>query len=189
MNKKQQTIQKVLDDLANTDMFNGQYSWGSCQYETAAATYAAFQKLEDLYGFKEALSAMGCSIGDHKPIPEAELCLGFIESFKPTEADKLSNDPEWAQEQYDEIKEANPKTIDELLNALKDLAWDLWSAAPPILSDALGGHHFTCDPRLTLTTEGPILNRMAQGENYETGISCAILTHFYGASDFEGFST
>lgn len=181
------TINKILEELAKTDMFNGEFSWGSCQYETAAATYAAFQKVKDLTSFGEALVLMGCSFAFTKKRTIEEIIALAKEDLE--EQIKENPNDDFYKEMLEIFIEDDPKTMDDLLNTYKHQAWDLWSAAPFILGLAFEGDGLKIHEAPELMTAGPILNLMSQGENYETGIICAILDYHYNASDFEGYDT
>lgn len=188
---RQKQIQEILDGLASTDMFNGAYSWGSCQYETAAATYASFEKLKELYGFDDALTIMGVKIhGQHRAMADA-VSLIIQDSIQSLEENRKEDPESWEdfdQEALDTLQSGKLTTVDDLLNFLRDSSWDLWGAAPYIAGGCIKGN-IEFSSQIGLQTAGPLLNQMAQGENYKTGIYCAILNHFYNATEFEGFDT
>lgn len=191
METNQEFINKTLEQLAKTDMFNGEFSWGSCQYETAAATYGAFQVIKEKLGFEQALLAMGIKLPG-PALPEEQVVKSFIQSEIDNELDWKTKHPnDWDEDDDEKLKilqSVELKTVQDLINFTRDHSWDLWSFAMSILPEMFK-EPIQFDRLVNLMVAGPIMNELAQGENYNTGLTCALCNHFYGTSDFEGYDT
>lgn len=168
---------KLKSDLAVCDL-------GSCQYATAQYAYEfilAALKLD------RALFERLFKITYSKELTESE----FIEHLRNVGIEKY--DPadytgEYHAEYTDEDRADTPDKIHSIADYYewtRNHSWDLWSAAERPFID------FKCDEPVTMPTWGPILNVMAQSENWDTAIAIAYTSYLYGTDmlTFANFDT
>ena len=166
--------------------------WGSCQYSTAKWFYDTFNAMiDDEITYNDALKLLGCRVSYTKIETFDALKDGLIETLDDRIVDNIE------EGDYDDIIETvkfikrlqSLTTVDEVFYLLKDMSWDLWSAA-----DYVAHQLFT-----NLIVEapkspgyGPALNQAVQSGNFETGLYCALLVHFglvQNSEAFAGFDT
>ena len=178
------TLQRRIEIVLEKDYLAGIVlcDWGSCQYTGAFNMYNALER-----------SGMGPLHVDarYSKINTKEY---VVAEFKEcVQQDKQRGADKW--EYFEELEEWNEnkdkiKTIDDCFEWCRETSWDLWSAAPWIAE--------ICFDNLELLNvdqapgAGPILNLMAQGDNYETGFFCWLMKkHGFVEDDspFDGFDT
>lgn len=139
--------------------------WGSCQYAGALNFFNVMKAMESKFGREQALEKMGIKV-EFLGIRTIEELIG-VELF----INKLEN-------------------YEQLFEVTRDQSWDLWSAAPSIAEIVF------VDLKIGGVEEapgvGPVLNVLAQSENYETGLYCWLLVSYGLIEDesaFGGFDT
>ena len=166
----------------------GVCDWGSCQYAGAEHAYEVFMKHwqknnrdteKTIAEFNEAL---GCKI-QRFAVEKASMPENFRTQLKEQIAD------------YDEEDKYDwPKRIEmvvtpgDALKMCREMAWDLWSAAPFVASIC----GITIEEMPPAPGVGPEFNILAQNDNWQTGICCAVMIasgFTCGEEDFEGFDT
>jgi len=159
-------------------------SWGSCQYDSAAAWYDTLCKLEGepgLMGRDKVISILNIKVGKVQPF-EGDILEGFkkalcVDLFDPG---VIGNDTSEIRKTFENIK-----TVTEALYLLADQAWDLWCGIPYIASCVF--------PELDLDNIpdtvgfGPVFNVFIQGQNACTGIICWLLKSYGFVADDEPF--
>ncbi len=183
--------QEWREFVENTDPPFEVCDWGSCQYSSAQWYYDTFLQMRKDLSLEDTFDALGAKVTFEKCSPLRALQIAKNEITE--ELDEFYdqwNDPE-DQEDHKELKERTEKatSIDELFGVLCDHSWDLWGAAPFLAS--------CCFDDLKIEAPdspgyGPVFNVMAQSENYEVGLCCALLKEFgFVESDecFGGFCT
>lgn len=150
-----------------------EFDWGSCQYDTAAEIYhQLLDKQLDETKFVES----------KKIEPDLDaLRKEFIDNAKAI----LDDDEEELKKELIRISKAT--TPEDFFNIARELAWDLWSAI------FIADYFIDYDIReeLELETFGPILNRLAQGENFRVAVLAYLLTKYYETDEeaFKHFDT
>ena len=141
--------------------------WGSCQYWTAWVTYQFATKLIKEIGFNNFLTLLRLPNGPWKSE------LEIIDLFK--------RDLESCLEDNEDLEIPEPFSIAAYAEVTKNNAWDLWSAyisffnlykLPPT---RIGKLRARFNIGSSVPVRGPIFNQIAQSENFEIGISIAIL--------------
>jgi len=82
-------------------------------------------------------------------------------------------------------------SAEDCLNLTRHSAWDLWGAGPYIEDITVTGYNLITNIP-DAPGVGPYFNLLAQGENYETGVSCWLLYKLGLVKDttvFDGFDT
>ena len=158
--------------------------WGSCQYAGAFAFYNKFFALRRTLSFLDTVRKLGCDVKIGEVLPfetiQNNIYVPIFEMFLEEE------DPEM-KEVYEEMGREITKatSVDEIFKIFRDHSYDLWSAAPLIAH--------ACFVELEIKAPkapgiGPKYNILAQSENFETGLCCAILKEFGLVRDDECFS-
>lgn len=175
---QQQEFDRIWDKFqADLDKFECG-PLGSAQYWTISVTYDWALSLlrADWFGFEKFKQLLNIT---HGPIlTEAEV----LERVSGTIEEAIA----YAKEDPDHDYIERPiNTIADYYACLKDEAWDLWSAAIPPLPELSIGEN------IKLPTFGPILNALAQSENFEIGVWLALTTYLFGTdiSAFADFDT
>lgn len=176
---KEERINEILNELADTSMFNHKFTWGSSQYETAAAAYQAFKSILEIRGdISSTLKAMGVTFNPDGLVtvtPEIEAVKDFV-TLEIEDLEEREDPDEYDVENLEKLRSGEIITLNDLLQYCKDAAWDLWSTIPPVFSTCFKG----------VQLEHPESDLY---DNYMIGIQCAILNHQYGTDNFEGFDT
>ena len=148
-----------------------EFDWGSCQYDEAAEIY-------------------------HKLLSKQLIETDIVESKRIENPDIVALRNE-LRENLDVLEEADrPKAAKEIDNAVKPedffeiakhLAFDLWSAM--FIADYFV--EYDIKKEIETATFGPVLNQMAQGENFLVGVLAYLLTKYYDTPEdaFVGFDT
>jgi hypothetical protein len=145
--------------------------WGSCQYDEAAEIY-------------------------HKLLSKQLIEANIVESKRIENPDIIALRAEFTDslnvleeaEQADMSRRINQATKpEEFFEIAKDLAFDLWSTI--FIVDYFVD--YTIKEVIETPVYGPILNMMAQGENFEVGVLCYLLTKHYETAEetFTNFDT
>lgn len=167
--------------------------WGSIQYSSSYAVYAFCKHYLEVHKItpQELLAKFGIEVTNPvQVLPKEQVLKAYLEDFiaektKELEEDEDSDDG-FHKEIIEDCLEAYRKllrgefTLSSLLDLQRDMAWDLWSAAPDILDSCLAPNqeiYLGSDP--------------FGDDSIGTGISCALLEHFYPEEsfDFSDFST
>ncbi len=153
-------------------------NWGSSQYGDIATYYKGFfSYLEEGLSVEEAFEAMGFDPPEIKPKKFEEIKNEVLPEIIETVLEVLVEDVEcedWEGVDHKAkmiAKLARAKTIDHILKAQRDLAWDLWGAVSTIAESA-----FDWEP---------------ERDDVDIAIACILLTLHYGVkeSSFKGFAT
>jgi hypothetical protein len=168
---------------------------GSCQYETIQHTAEFVKELLDLLGPErvEELLEIKYSkkITDHAEF-ENDLTQ-FCEYMEWPDFHGEGNYPSFRAlletefpEYLDDYSDGRI-SLQAYLRITREQAWDLWSAMPSIFSDLEIGFN------MELPTYGPILNQMAQGENFRLGVDLGYMMYYFTflaeLEFFSGFDT
>ncbi len=164
--------------------------WGSCQYSSAKWLYDLYFKLREESSFEEVLESLNIrvsSISVNSRLDFDAIKHDFVDYFDE-EWDDLA--PDWQEDVADDYREMKKATkVEDLFEFLRNMAWDLWGAAPRIASCAF--------PGLDIKVEespgyGPVFNILTQSENFEVAVCCILLKEFgYVENEdcFSGFCT
>jgi len=168
----------------------GSFSWGSCQYDTAADFYHEIKSTKK--GIGQKLKSKGIDF-EFDVIRSWEQIKEIAENhFRKTYWESEDWADYWEDEKQRQkvIKDFNKiKDVDGLFEYCKHHAWDLWSAAPTIANWVFK------DLKIKGVKKaggiGPIMNVMAQDGNYKVAVYCALLNAFKGVDEsaFKEFDT
>lgn len=171
------------------DKHFGKFTWGSCQYESAAAFFAALEETKQKLGTRDAaLAEFGITF--------KYTCINTIETIWPEFKEEMEEHytGSWREEDYVVELFADLETMipsyDNLFIHLANCSWDLWSAAPFIASFVFAEHEI--DGVKTAPGAGPTFNIMSQGENFNVGVWCWLMWEaglIKDQSVFRGFDT
>jgi len=169
--------------------------WGSCQYTGAWNMFKALEKsgmtplhVDVRYS---NINTKEYVVADFKDCMETDM-LKNQENFHCEGKDcDCGGDWDYRKdlENWYAVKDSI-KTVADCFEYCKNQSWDLWSAAPWIAE--------ICFDNLELLNvdqapgAGPLLNVMVQGENYQTGFYCWLMSKHGFISDeaaFDGFDT
>lgn len=80
------------------------------------------------------------------------------------------------------------KTPGEFLRKMRSMSFDLWSAALSMTDYFL---EYEIKEKVETEVFGPIFNQIVQGENFNVGVICFLLTKHYDTEEIEfmGFDT
>ena len=171
-------------DIENFDM-----AWGSCQYDRAAQYYAMLCQLEKEFGRDNVLQTQGITLND--PLPNEQIWSAFHAAMLETINDY--DDDEFQAEMREELGPIDTtKDIDDMFDMLRNMAWDLWAAAPFMFDVVFP--NAVIDKKLKTPDKycfGPVLNKAVQSCNDETGLYCWVLHSFADVheSNFVDFDT
>jgi hypothetical protein len=148
-------------------------SWGSVQYAGALRAFKVFMERVDAKGFDETVEefeGMGVKfdidLGPKDEVIEKvkAALLKDVQEFYGGEGDE-----EYLEEHTARLN--GMRSIDDAFEACKNMAWDLWAAAK-FIGNACG---VNIEGAPKSRGVGPVGNIMAQAENLDTGLYCAIL--------------
>jgi len=181
------TYEKELDNYTTCEL-------GSCQYKTIEDTYnwALALMTNPIFGRAKFEELIGITYKAEDTLETFQRDL--YEIISEDMAGMETHDYEHYLEEYKETWEspeidhtAKSLTIEQYYTLARDLAYDLWSAAmaPFDTLDIPELENFT------LPTYGPLLNQMAQNQNFRIGIELAYTTFIFGTSleTFSDFDT
>lgn len=189
--------------------------WGSCQYSGALDFFNVMNGMEEKYGREIALTKMGIEL---TAVPVSDGVKEFVETHleiyqddikraedelkkvetlgKPTrdyfddaeqQIGQIKDNIDWFQDHINELEEVEfDSSLDCLFELTKSWAWDLWSAAPEIVS--YGFEKLDINGIRSAPGVGPVLNMMAQSENYEVGFYCWLARSFGLVKSQESFA-
>jgi len=170
-----------------TNEFDFDESWGSCQYDSAANMYAMLMTFEDV---KEVMKRFDI-VAKPRDVNDF-IFTRFLYEFLD---DIDDNDLEFLTGLYDAINDNYPRkpkyAATSMFAVCRDAAWDLWSAAPFIAKICFAEIDISKIP-LNENVKGPTLNRLCQSENNNVAVFCYLLTKFgfvEGTEPFIDFST
>jgi hypothetical protein len=172
--------------------------WGSVQYDASKRIYDQyFEARGNGKSREEALTELGVKVTWKRvrSLEEAkESLVNWLSHRESDPAYKISEEDLEDDRQFaEELNQAD--SGDELLGAMSEAAWDLWSAAPALCEEFLEGVEFEqLEERPVPEAEGwPIINQMIiGGESTSTGVACALLKELgivQNEESFSGFST
>lgn len=165
--------EKDLDNFGTCEL-------GSCQYQTANATYSWALDLLNLIGYSEFNNLLKT---DYEHVMTEE---DFEEHLYQVLSNTIdASDPEDDALAKDIIKYDGRIPIEDYYAICGDHAWDLWSAYEYPFEG------FTMGKTIGLPTIGPILNQEVQGENFKMGVALAFTTFLFNTdiSVFADFDT
>ncbi len=183
----EQQVDEIFDkfesDLQKALQIDGNMEWGSCQYDSAKATYDWALGLIRMIGLDKFEEVMKIT---HSPAYTKEEFTAKLHNYiKEVEAEYIE-DGFYEDCDLKPYVFAEPYTIDQYFDFTRNVAWDLWSAFRFPFDDYKIGYS------INTTNPSPLLlNAMTSGENFETGLACAYLTFLYGVSEecFKGYDT
>jgi len=158
---------------------------GSCQYKSIEDTYNWATDLIEVLGLKGFEIMLGIKYSRALTQDEVEHMLWEILS------DSIDNEQKsWLEDDemlapFETMLSSGKCTIEDYTHYTKNLAWDLWSAEfSPLLDESI-------ENPISLPTYGPILNQMAQSDNFLIGIHLAYINHLYGVdlSEWANYDT
>ncbi len=165
--------------------------WGSCQYNGVLKFFETFFKIRKDLTLEDTLEVLGC-VFEYKNIVDLEsvkrkMILESIDNIYGS----LESDFYSVQFEAEKIvKIAQAKIVDDLFDALRDAAFDLWTSAQYISN--LMFQDLKCSS-LNAPGTGPDMNVNVQIGNFTTGLYCAM---FYElklvidpTSSFKNFDT
>lgn len=168
----------------------GSFTWGSCQYDSAADFYKEIIGTKRTIGAKLAKKGITATWERLRSWDEIKkLAIKYFDR-------RYFDNKEW-QTYYkkSELTEHRKqllavKSIDELFEYCKHQAWDLWTAAPTIAEWAFTKLKLH-DVPVPDDVRGPIMNQMVQSENNKVGVYCALLNAYFDVKEesFTGFDT
>jgi hypothetical protein len=167
VNHLQIGIDALGEDMPNIIGFDVN-SWGSCQYTGALDLYNVLNKLEEKFGFDEAVNKIGIVFKYDKIRSFDDIKKDFVEDI--TEYYVGRGTEEKRHQRVTVARRAN--NVDELFYACRNYAWDLWKAAPFIANLAFDNLIYGIE---RAPGRGPVGNVEVQGMNYETGFCCWLL--------------
>jgi len=153
--------------------------WGSAQYSGAVFFYDLFFEIRNDLSFEDTLEVLNCKVSFSTVVEQKNAIEGLkahiVEDFQGIlEEDKALHTSLEASE-----------TIPDIFAVLRMMSFDLWSAAPFVADYCFED----LDREAPIAPGiGPIYNKLAQSENFETGLCCAILKEFGFVKDDECFS-
>lgn len=171
----------------------GDFTWGSCQYDTAADFYKEIVGTKRTIGGKLAKKGITASWTRVRTWDEIKkLALKYFEKEYFTNPFWVGPNGCWTQKEVDKKRkklEAS-NNVDELFEVCKSQSWDLWTAAPCIAKWAFVGLKLHNVPKPE-DVRGPILNQLVQGTNNVTAVYCALLHAYFDVKEdaFSGFDT
>lgn len=169
----------------------GDFTWGSCQYDSAADFYKKVVGTKRTIGgklAKKGITATWKRVRDWGEIKR--LAVKYFEKHYFT-------NPDWTEDFWtpEEVKEKRNallvvESIDGLFEYCKNMSWDLWCAAPRIAQWAFVDLKLHDVPKPT-DVRGPIMNQVVQSDNYNVGVYCALLNAYFDVDEksFKGFDT
>jgi len=158
-----------IEQFTDKSEFEGVPDWGSCQYDSAANTYAwvlEIMEILGLDGFEKAFSIT------HTGRQTQEEFLDSLHRILLDEASDSDDD----REKPMAIPKRGDLTIEKYFEITQSYSYDLWSAAVIPLKD------------FEMKYEHPT----PRGEeNFFTGVACAYVTKLFGTTPdcFSGFDT
>lgn len=167
---------------------DGNGGLGSCQYDGITDVLDPWSKYK--LSIPQLAALMGATISMGPKTPQNLL----IEKFKKDQKRELSEMAKEYPEDKEDVKKSlgklnKVKTLGGAFSYTRDESWDLWGAAAYFVKLAFPKLKIKSIPKAP--GFGPIFNVLAQSENYETGLYCAILMSEYNLDedDLEDFDT
>lgn len=166
-------------------------NWGSCQYNGALRFFETFFKIREDLTLEDTLEVLNCTF-KYKNIVEFEnVKRQMVRDGVDLIYDSLESDFYSVQFEAEKIvKIAQSKTVHDLFDALRDAAFDLWTAAPYISN--LLFRKLECSAP-NAPGKGPDMNIDVQMQNFTTGLYCAMLYELKLITDptssFKNFDT
>jgi hypothetical protein len=165
--------------------------WGSCQYNGALRFFETFFKIREDLPLEDTLEVLGCNF-EYKNIVDFEnVKRQMIRESMDQIYDSLEADFYSVQFEAEKIaKLAQAKTVEDLFDALRDAAFDLWTAAPYINNMLFQDLKYSAP---NAPGSGPDMNVDVQMGNFITGLHCAMLYELNLITDptssFKNFDT
>ena len=172
-------INKINDFEMNVN------EWGSCQYAGALHIYKLF--LEQLKNNKNNISKTlnEFNIKDFYPSN-----INSIDRIKGEVLFYFTSDKNYTEDELvEKIKNIiKIEKVDDIFKIFRESSHDLWTATDTIFYFVFQDNlFFIIEDFINIKTEGPILNKIAQSQNYITGIKCALLKYLNVIEDDKCF--
>jgi hypothetical protein len=158
--------------------------WGSCQYSSAQDFFDMYFRIRQDLNMEDTLDVLGCDVHWTKVRPLMHIKWDLLRDELSELAKALKErDTWWASCKYEFCSKIfSARSVGDLFKACRSQSWDLWSAADALVHIVLEGFRLKAP---SAGGVGPILNMVAQNENYRTGLECALL-HDLGLVKDEG---
>lgn len=188
-------VDEIFDRFEKKVMEDPGGDLGSCQYDTIQYTAEFVKELLDVLGPEKTEKSLEIKYS-RKTTDLVEFENGLCQMCIGTDWTDFDNDRD-----YDSLEEFLTNEFPEYLDNFREYrisvqaymdmarsqAWDLWSAMPSIFHDLE-------IKDIGLPTFGPMLNAMAQDENYRLGIDLGFILYYFGSAgvtiqDFADFDT
>ena len=158
--------------------FRGKEYWGgSCQYATIGDVFYSRVNLRDL-SFEEWQRLFRVKVSWKAANNDVKNAIAQIyqdeldyQQANPEDTDE--EDAEELEQKIAQLEVMERVSVQEGFMIGCHSAWDLWSAIPEMTCNAIKGLEVEVTEKSP--TWGPVLNVMAQSENYELGLMCVAL--------------
>jgi len=131
----------------------GVCSWGSCQYSGALAVYNLYNEIRKDLNKQDTLEVLGIKFSFTKILSFEEAKKSWLDELNEVYGDDL----EYWQEMLDNAARAS--SFDEMFEASKNMASDLWTTAPTIAESVFQNMQLVDVP--AAIGIGPVMNVLA----------------------------
>jgi len=158
----------MLEELDNFEV----NEWGSCQYAGALAFFKVFQKMKETMSWEQIMDHFGIKVTFTEKLPFDKAKDLIINEVRERNAGFEYED----EQRVVDAELMTAQNGDDLMQALANLSWDLWGAAPFVLYNCLPNLNIDGTPQAK--GRGPVGNQIVRESNYFTGLCCALLVEF-----------
>jgi hypothetical protein len=175
-------------------------SWGSCQYSSAQSIYDLYFKIREDLSVHDTLTILGIQIqydgiNSDSEFHSTNFFSEFVKTYYEDRNKKYFEKNKkmiWSKEDIERyIKLARRcQSWDDVFYTFRQMAWDLWTAAP--MACQLAFENFKIQKAPKSPGFGPCGNVQVQSTNFVTGICCALLKDsnlVKNEKSFSGFDT
>jgi len=183
---KKELESKTIEDLGEQDFDVN--DWGSCQYSGALAFFNTWQKMAKDLQIGEIASLLNIELkfSKIKQLHEVRLNMinDIVEQIRVCIPRQDVESIKYHTDTLGMLCEAG--NTEELFHAFRKSAWDLWTVAPYVAKHFIEGLEISGVPGAPGI--GPEWNHVAQSQNYQTGLYCALLVQYGFVKDSNCFA-